>query len=646
MTAAAEVTVAAGEPEERTSWLSRVPPLPLAAGLYVALALPFVIALVALSRDRWYPVLDLAMTELRVRDVGTSHTPLIGLPGRIGVLPDQGSHPGPLSFWLLAPIYRLLGQTAGSLEVGTVVVHLVVIALILWCAYQIAGRTGLVVAAVIVALLTRGYGSLLLIQPWNPYFPLLAWLLTLCATVAVLSGHHRWFFAVAAAASFCAQTHVPYLILGVAMFVLAAGAIAIRARRSDGAQRSGDLRLLGAGTGLAVLLWLAPIGQELFGSDDGNLSRLVDHFSSPSETPLGFGEAIPRLLRHLNLWEAADGMLHDDGGIAFLGMDTSTPWWPGALLLIGWIVAAVAAWRLRHQLLLAMHAVVAVGLVLTWVSIARIFGEPWYYLTLWAWGFTALMTVAIVATAVTALRTWGSPSWQRPALAGPIAAGLAGIVLLASTVAFSVDASEAEHPEQHLSVGLGPLVEPTYEAILDGVGAAPGADGRYLVRWSDAQNFGSPGYGLLNELDRLGIDVGADVYFHVPVTNHRVMLPAPEPEGSPNAEYPVADAVIQYAAGAYVDEFRADPDAVEVARFDPRSEEGRRRYAELRSRLLKGLGDAGLDDLLEAVDRNLFIISNERVPPRLRQIANEMIRLGDETAVFILPLDRATDGGG
>ena len=95
-----------------------------------------------------------------------------------------------------------------------------------------------------------------------------------------------------------------------------------------------------------------------------------------------------------------------------------------------------------------------------------------------------------------------------------------------------------------------------------------------------------------------------------------------------------------------MDEFRADPDAVEVARFDPRSDEGRRRYAELRSRLLKGLGDAGLDDLLEAVDRNLFIISNERVPPRLRQIANEMIRLGDETAVFILPLDRGTDGGG
>ena len=43
--------------------------------------LPLIVAAIALRGERWYPVLDLAMTEFRVRDVGTSHTPLIGLPG-------------------------------------------------------------------------------------------------------------------------------------------------------------------------------------------------------------------------------------------------------------------------------------------------------------------------------------------------------------------------------------------------------------------------------------------------------------------------------------------------------------------------------------------------------------------------------------
>ena len=42
----------------------------------------------------WHPVLDLAMTEFRVRDVFTSHTPLIGLPGRIGSTRRRAATPG------------------------------------------------------------------------------------------------------------------------------------------------------------------------------------------------------------------------------------------------------------------------------------------------------------------------------------------------------------------------------------------------------------------------------------------------------------------------------------------------------------------------------------------------------------------------
>ena len=87
------------------------------------LSVPFLVALIALGRVHWTPVLDLAMTELRVRDAFGSHTPLIGLPGRIGTFPDQGSHPGPLSFYLLVPVYRLLGSTAYSLLVATAVVN-------------------------------------------------------------------------------------------------------------------------------------------------------------------------------------------------------------------------------------------------------------------------------------------------------------------------------------------------------------------------------------------------------------------------------------------------------------------------------------------------------------------------------------------
>ena len=139
-------------------------------------AIPLGVALVALTGRRWYPVLDLAMTELRLRDVGTRQTPLIGLPGRIGVFPDQGSHPGPISFWLLAPGYRLFGSSAWSMEASTVLLQLCWISMALWIGQRRLGRLGVVTIAAVIAVSIRGYGLTVLVQPWNPYLPLLAWL--------------------------------------------------------------------------------------------------------------------------------------------------------------------------------------------------------------------------------------------------------------------------------------------------------------------------------------------------------------------------------------------------------------------------------------------------------------------------------------
>src|SRR5437879_11031154 len=98
--------------------------------LVAFLSIPLVIALVALHQPRWYPLLDWAQTEIRVRDVISAHPPLIGLAGRIGPFGvNGGSHPGPLSFYALWPFWRLFGASAYGLQVGNVVLDIAAIGL-------------------------------------------------------------------------------------------------------------------------------------------------------------------------------------------------------------------------------------------------------------------------------------------------------------------------------------------------------------------------------------------------------------------------------------------------------------------------------------------------------------------------------------
>ena len=381
-------------------------------GRIIALAtavvgLPLVVAIVALRGQRWHPVLDLAMTEYRVRDVFGADTPLIGLPGRIGTFPNQGSHPGPLSFYLLAPTYRALGASSWAMEVGTVVIHLAAIAVSLWIGWRRLGWRGVAVVAALLALVVRGYGQLPLTQPWNPYLPLLAWMLVLLAAWAVLCGDHVMFVALVVAASYCAQTHVPYLGLGVGMVVLGAAGAAWHARRASAAVRRAIARSVAWGVGIGVVLWLPPVADQ-FTEEPGNLRQLVDHFGSPPETPLGFSEGVRLAFHHLDVWGGVVMQVTGTGRF----VDTTSAW-RGAVTLVVWAVAAVVAWRVGPPALRSLHVVVGAGLVLGTVSMARIFGRPWFYLTLWAWGVTLLLAGAVLWTAV----AW----WQRAHPDRPVA---------------------------------------------------------------------------------------------------------------------------------------------------------------------------------------------------------------------------------
>lgn len=593
------------------------------------LALPLVVAVVQLRSPQWHPVLDLAMTELRVRDVGTRDTPLIGLPGRIGeTLEEQGSHPGPASFYALAPTYRVLGSTSWALQVGSALIHAVAIGVALALARRRGGAVLFSAVAVLLAVLVSGLGTGALTEPWNPYLPLMWWVVLLVSVWSVLAGDVVALPVAAVAGSFGAQTHVPYLSLSVGLGVAAAVWAVILARRADGpADRRTAVWSVVAAVAAGVLLWLPPTVDQLT-EDPGNYAKLVDHFTTPpeGEEPIGFAEGTEQALQRLDPWHLAS---HAVGRPALL-TNGSAERFPsearGAALALVWLVsgvAAVAVPRLRERRLLALHATVAGALVLGTFSITRIFGLTWYYLMLWMWAVGGLALLAAAWTAgLAATRGRDLPSLSGRAPAFALAA-LAALVTAHTTAADGLDPVRSD---EEVSDVLGALVPDTIAALERSEGAATGREGRYHVTWQDAFHIGSQAFGLVSELERAGFTAGLGPPFRVPITATRFI--------------PAADATAQVvlATGDFVDDVRSQPGAVEVAFVDPRSADDLVRYDELRERAASELDRAGLDDVTAIIETNLFGAAvDDRVPDVTRRLLDEMLAIGTPTAVFVLP---------
>jgi hypothetical protein len=578
-------------------------------GLLAILVAPLVVAAVALHRPQWSPVLDLAMTELRLRDVFTSHTPLIGLPGRIGRFPDQGSHPGPMSFYALWPTWKVLGSSAWGMQVGAIVLNAVAsIGAVLVARRRGGLRLAVGITAVLLVLML-GYGLDTLVQPWNPYIPLLWWFLALLALWSVLCGDLVLAPVAVVAASMAAQTHVPYLglCIGVCGFV-AAWLVVTAVREPD--RRRAIVRWGAIAAAVTALLW-SPVVIDQLVNDPGNLTMLKNHFTHPPEEdgpPIGIGEGIELALRHLDV----TGFI-GDGGSSLGSLAQSSGGQPGgsvaggAIVLAVWIGAAAVAWRRRQQVLLRLHALVGVALLLGVYSMSRIFGKVWYYLMLWAWGTLALACVAIVWTVLDAL----DDERARRAVVG------AGVAVAVVTSALLVHtAAGLDPPAPQLSAALAATVPVAARSLEH--------DKRYLVTWDDGFYIGSQGYGVVNDLERLGFHVGVPDTWRVPVTKHRV--------------YSVGDvdAEVKLAVGVYVERWRRSG-AKELAFDDPRDAAQRAEYDRLHAKVADALARDGLDDLVPLLDGNLFGASlDPRIDDGEREAMEQMLELGSPAAIFLV----------
>ena len=594
------------------------------AGAVVLLVVPFVVALVVLHDPRWYPALELAQTELHVRDVGTGHTPLTGLVGRLGSPGQRGSHPGPLAFFALAPVYRLAGSSPWALQMATVVLHLSAIAVALWIAYRRAGMRLLLLTAAVLTTLLRFYGPSLLTEPWNPYLPMLWWVVFLLAVWSVLEDDLALLPVAVVSGSLCAQTHISYLGLVGGLGAVAAATVAVRhfRRRRRGSAPGRTWTWVALATAVGAVLWLPPVLDEMK-HDPGNLSVLADYFASSTEDPIGLRRAAELLVANLDPWRLLFG--HAEGKV----VTDPPPWSTGGLLFLGaWTAAIVVAWRLRLQLLLRLHTVLGVALAFGAVSLSRVYGYPWAWLVQWVWGLTALLAVVVAWTFGCAARQRLTGSRARVRLRAGAIIGLA-VVALGSTIASAGTAARVEPDDVTSSRALRRLAPATVRYLEGRSGPSRGGHGRYLVAVTDPVGVigALQAFGLVNELDREGIEVG--------IERHEKLRAAPYL----TMDRARATAVLRVVTGPAIEVWKEKTGSRLIARYDPRTSGQRALQERLRREIEAELRTLGLAELIAQLE-NSFLVSfvfdrDPRIPKDLTAKMSRSLELGAPSAVFL-----------
>lgn len=468
----------------------------LAALLVAAVDLPIVVATARALARGWQPIGDDGILAVRVRDVGTVHNPLLGSWTSASVVVGKDfNNPGPAYFDLVAPWVKVLGPWVG-VAVGVMVLNVVACTAAVLLARRLCGTQSMVAVAVALAGLQFVMGSELLFALWQPHALMLPFVLLLVVLAVLARGEPGMVPWAVGVGTVLVQTHVSYapLVGGLGLGAGVAGVLAVRRRGGPVAWR----RPVVLAAGLAVLLWVQPLVEQVTGRGEGNLSRILGAAGSGDAPAIGWSRGL-QLVAEITVgapWFSRSGFdraVPPTAPEAALGgvMGTAAALATVAALVAVLVVVAVAAGRRGRPDLATFAGAAAVAVVVGDVALStspvNVIGIAVHQMR-WLWPLAAFVTAALLTAVLVGLR------------------GRAARVALGGAVAATFVVAVATLPT-HRSMASGPSsLSASQEAAVDLVGQLGSLEGRGPVLWDSELVFAEPFSGLVfAELQDRGI---------------------------------------------------------------------------------------------------------------------------------------------
>ncbi len=442
-------------------------------GLTAVVLVPILLSIVKmLGGPTYYPGIDIAATELRVRDA-LGEAVLVGPYSRYG-----WDHPGPFLFYLLAIPYWLSGRASISLPITAALVNAASVVGCVTIGWRRLGVRGALGVLGPVALMVRAMGPEQIRDPWNPYLPVLPLLFFVLAMWCVAERDWWWGVAAALVGSFVVQTHVGFALVVGATALVGLGLGIRRARTENGSRRWWPAAVV-SGVALAVV-WF-PVAYGRFVRDDGNLSRLYQFFSADHATA-GWTRALE--IMGLQWGVAPEWVL---GGRSTAGRPfPAEPRWYLAVGIVAVILGIVVAWRRGDRVVTSLGWLAVVAVIAATVSVSQVVGPMWPYIVRWTWVPGVLLAVVAVLGLV-------------PLVARrhrPVAVAVAGFAIVVLGVGATVRVARVDAPAARRSA----IERSLSDQVLRNL---PRGSGSVMIDRTES-TFAVP--GLMLQLERHGFD--------------------------------------------------------------------------------------------------------------------------------------------